>query len=127
MEPVTLIITALAAGASAGVFDGMQDSAQTAAKAVYARLHALATRRVTGRHDGERALQQHAIAPQKWSELLAAELKEANAAGDTELVSAAQEFMTLLNEAGVKAGRYNVAISGSRNVQVGDGNTQVNF
>jgi RIP homotypic interaction motif len=34
--------------------------------------------------------------------------------------------MDLFDEAGAKAGKYNVTIKNSRGVQVGDGNIQVN-
>ena len=38
MEPITLIVTALAAGASAGAFDALKDSAKQTATTAYAKL-----------------------------------------------------------------------------------------
>ena len=48
MDPITLIVTALAAGASAGVIDALKDNAKDAAKAAYAKLRGLVRTRVAG-------------------------------------------------------------------------------
>lgn len=125
MEPITLIVTALAAGASSGAIDTLKDSSKDAAKAACAKLRALARRRLVGRPDGERALEQHITAPQKWEGLLTAELTEAGAANDADLVDAAKALMDIVDQAGAKSGNYNVTIKGSRNVLVGDGNIQI--
>ena len=124
MEPVTLIVTALAAGAGAGALDALKDDVKEMAKAAYARLRGLATKRLSGRPHGELALAEHETAPGKWEALLAAELTEAGAARDDELVAAAKALMELVGPAG--AGKYNVTIKDSKGFQVGDGNVQVN-
>jgi RIP homotypic interaction motif len=126
MEPVTLIMTALAAGASAGTLDALKDSMKEKVKAAYAKLHSLANKRVSGRPHGELALAEYESAPQKWEGLLTAELTEAGAAHDDDLVAAAKAFMKLVDQSGAKSGKYNVTIEGSKGVQVGDGNFQVN-
>src|SRR5258708_697534 len=87
MEPVTLILAALAAGASAGVLDALKDDVKEKARAAYARLHALVRKRVAGRPHGELALAEYESAPQKWEGLLTAELTEAGAAQDDALVA----------------------------------------
>jgi len=125
-DPITLIVTALAAGASAGAVDGLKDDVKDAAKAAYAKLRGLARKRVAGRPDGELALERYETAPQKWEPVLTGELTEAGAAGDTDLVAAARALMELVDRAGARVGRYNVTIRGSKGVQVGDGNIQVN-
>jgi hypothetical protein len=53
MEPVTLISTALAAGASAGAPDALKDDVKEKVKAAYAKLHGLVKKRVTGRPHGD--------------------------------------------------------------------------
>ena len=126
MEPVALILTALAAGASAGALDSLKDAMKDKIKATYARLHGLARQRVAGRPHGELALAEYESAPQKWEGLLTAELTEAGAECDTELIAAAKALMELVDESGAKSGKYNVTIRGSKGVQVGDGNVQVN-
>jgi hypothetical protein len=126
MDPVTLIVTALAAGASAGTLEALKDEVRDAAKRAYAKLRGLAQRRVAGRPDGVLALERHESAPQKWESVLAGELTEAGAASDADLVAAAIALMELVDGAGARAGKYNVTIKGSKGVQVGDGNIQVN-
>ena len=126
MEPVTLILTALAAGASAGALDSLKDDVKEKASAAYTRLRDLAARRVSGRPHGELALAEYGAAPQKWESLLSAELTEAGAHRDEALVAAARAFMELEDQAGAAASKYAVTITDSQGVQVGDGNIQVN-
>ena len=126
MEPVTLILAALAAGASAGALDALKDDAKEKVKAAYAKLHSLVKRRVSGQPHAELALAEYESAPQKWEGLLAAELTEAGAAQDDDLVAAAKALMELVDQAGAKSGKYNVTIKDSEGIQVGDGNFQVN-
>jgi hypothetical protein len=126
MEPVTLILTALAAGASAGTLDALKDDMKEKVKAAYAKLHGLAKKRVSGRPHGELALAEYESAPQKWESLLTVELTEAGAAQDDDLVAAAKALMELVDQSGAKSGKYNVTIKDSKGVQVGDGNFQVN-
>jgi hypothetical protein len=126
MDPITLIVTALAAGATAGGLDTVKDATKAAIQTAYAKLRGLAKKRIAGQPDGELALDRHEAAPQKWESLLTAELTEAGAAGDAELVAAARALMELLDGAGARVGKYNVTVANSRGVQVGDGNVQFN-
>jgi len=126
MEPVTLILTALAAGVTTGALDALKDDVKEKVKAAYARLRGLAEKRVCGRPHGELALAEYESAPQKWEGLLAAELTEAGAAHDDDLVAAAKALMELVDQPGARSGKYNVTITGSKGVQVGDSNVQVN-
>jgi hypothetical protein len=71
MDPVTLIVTALAAGASAGVIDALKDNAKDAAKAAYARLRGLVRKRVAGNPGAELALTEHEADPENWAAPLA--------------------------------------------------------
>jgi hypothetical protein len=126
MDPVTLIVAALATGASAGTIEAFKDDVRDAARRAYAKLRRLAKSRVAGRPDGELALERHESTPQRWESLLAGELTDAGAASDAELVAAAKALMELVDGAGARTGKYNVAIKDSDGVQVGDGNIQVN-
>jgi hypothetical protein len=123
MDPVTLIVAALAAGAASA----LQDGAKSAVKTAYARLRELAKKRFKDPANGEYLMDKHAAAPQLWQAPLEAELVEAGAAGDAGLVAAAQELMKLLDAKGSQAGKYAVTVQGSQGVQVGDGNTQTNY
>jgi uncharacterized protein YfaP (DUF2135 family) len=126
MDPVTLIVTALAAGASAGTLEALKDDVKAAVKRAHANLRGLVKKRLAGRPDGELALERHDSAPQKWESVLAGELTEAGAADDADLVAAAKALMQLVDGTGARAGKYNITIEGSKGVQVGDGNVQVN-
>lgn len=123
MDPVTLIVTALAAGAGVG----MKDTASAAVQDAYAGLKALVRRRFAGRPDGELVLARHEEAPQAWEGPLAAGLNAANADRDGELVAAAQALMHLVDGEGFRAGKYNVDVRGAQGVQVGDHNVQRNL
>ena len=122
VNPVTLIVTALAAGAAEALKDGTAD----AVKSAYGRLKALVSRRFAGRPKAELVLAEHETAPQTWQAPLAAELSAAGADADADLVAAAQALMGLVDAAGSRSGKYAVTIESSQGVQVGDHNTQTN-
>jgi hypothetical protein len=122
MDPVTLIVTALAAGAALG----LKDTVSTAVKDAYGSLKTLVIRRLAGRRDAELVLARFEETPQAWEGPLIAELTAADAADDAGLVAAAQALMSLVDEVGWRTGKYNVKVQGSQGVQVGDHNTQHN-
>jgi hypothetical protein len=124
MDPVKLIVTALAAGAGLG----LKDAASSAVKDAYESLKALAGKRLAGRRDGGLVLARYAQAPETWEGVLAAELAAAGAGDDddTDLVAAAQALMRLVDAPGWRAGKYVVDVRDSQGVQVGDQNTQHN-
>jgi len=122
MDPITLIVTALVAGAAAG----MTDTASSAVKDAYAGLKALVGKRLAGRPDAELVLARHAEAPTTWEGPLAAELSAAGADTDPGLVQAARALMRLADESGYRTGKYSVDVRGAQGVQVGDQNVQHN-
>jgi hypothetical protein len=122
VDPVSVIVTALAAGAGSG----LKDAASSAVTDAYQRLKALARRKVAARHDGALVLDRHEQDPQTWDRPLAGELAAAGAGQDAALVAAAQDLLGLVDAAGTEAGKYQVAVHGSQGVQVGDHNTQHN-
>ncbi len=122
MDPVTLIVTALAAGAALG----MRDAASSAVKDAYTELKALVRKRLGSRPDGELLLARHEQAPDTWRAPLMAELDQAGVGHDPSLVAAAEALMRLVDEAGARAGKYAVDVRGAQGVQIGDRNTQRN-
>ena len=126
MDPVTLIVTALAAGSSAGAISALQDDVKATVKAAYAYLRGLARKRVAGQPGAELVFAEHEADPETWAAPLAKKLTEAGAADDANLVEAARALMELVDAAGTAAGKYNVTIKDSQGVQVGDHNVQVN-
>jgi hypothetical protein len=122
MDPATLIVTALTAGAASA----LQEDSKDAAKAAYARLRDILKGRFSGRRVGELALAEHEAAPAMWEPQLRAELAATGAENDPDLVDAAQALLSLVDPAGARSGKYYVSIRGSQGVQVGDHNTQTN-
>ena len=123
MDPVTLIVTALAAGAASA----LRDETSAAVKDAYVRLKALVTRRFAGHAKAELVLAEYQAAPETWEKPLGAELFVAGAEGEADLVAAAQALMSLVDAAGSRAGKYVVTVRDSQGVLVGDHNTQTNI
>jgi hypothetical protein len=126
MDPITLIVAAIAAGASTGAVSALQDDVTEAVKSAYAKLRGLVKKRVAGNPAAELTLAEYEADPANWEAPLAVKLKQVGAGDDAELVTAAKALMELVDQAGARAGKYNVSIKDSKGVQVGDGNIQVN-
>lgn len=122
MEPVSLIVLALAAGAGAG----LRDTASQAVRDAYDGLKSLARRRLRGQRDGELALDRHETSPATWQAPLAEALTGAGAGQDAGLIAAAREVLRLVDPDGSRQGRYQVRVSGSQGVMIGDHNVQHN-
>ena len=122
MDPVTLIVTALAAGAASAY----QDDAKGAVKTALARLRGLVKKRFKDPANGEYVLEKHASAPEIWRPALQQELAESGAGNDAELVAAALELLRLLDVPGTRAGESAVIVRDSQGFQIGDHNIQVN-
>ena len=126
MEGVSLILTALATGATGGALDALKDDVKDKAKTVYAKLHDLVRRRFRGNASAEIILSEHQADPEAYTAPLSKKLTEAGAGGDAELVATARALMELVDQAGARSGKYDVTIKDSKGIQVGDGNIQVN-
>lgn len=109
-----------------GAAAALQDGVSAAVKDAYAQVAALVKKRFAGHPDRELVLARHEQTPQVWDKPLAEELTAAGAAGDQDLVAAAQALMQLADAGGTAAGKYQVVVHGSQGVQVGDHNTQHN-
>lgn len=126
MDPITLIVTALAAGASAGAIEALQDDVKEKAIAAYGKLRDLVTRRFRGNAAAEVVLAEYEADPQTYAAPLTKKLTEAGAADDADLRAAARALMDLVDQAGARAGKYNVTITNAQGVQIGDNSIQVN-
>lgn len=123
MEPITLIVTALAAGATLG----FKETASSAIKDAYAGLKALAKQRLgSGRPGAELVLAKHEKAPEAYRTSLISKLAEAGADRDVDLVAAAQALINMVDAAGAEAGKYKVDVRGAQGAQIGDHNRQDN-
>ncbi len=120
MDPVTLILTALATGAAAS----LQETATQAVKDAYAGLKALVSKCFQGNPKAEVALQAHAEDPQTWQKPMEQAIKDTGADKNEELLKMAKDLMALLDESQAKGAKYNVQFSGDvKGVSQGDHNT----
>jgi hypothetical protein len=122
MDPITLIVTALAAGAALGT----QDTVSAIVKDAYAGLKALVKKRLGGGPAAELVLARHEQAPETWQAPLMAELAETGADGDRDLIAAAQALLDLVSQVEGRTGKYTVDTRGAQGVQIGDHNRQDN-
>ena len=121
MEPVTLITSALAAGAGAAA----QDVASAAVVDTYGSLRDAVRRLFRGRREAEEALEQHEGDPEAWQAVLAAALAQAGAGQDERALAAARDLLRLLGrEPG--GGDRPIDVRHAKGVIVGDGNVQHN-
>jgi hypothetical protein len=122
MDPVSLIVSALASGAA----QGTADSASDMAKAAYRRLLCLITDRFAGDKRAELVLAEHANDPATWQAPMASALADSGAATDQLITEAARQLLELLGKTDAGRGKYRVDLSGAYGVQVGDRNYQHN-
>ena len=128
MEPITLILAALAAGATAGVLEGLKGEVKEKAKAGYRKLHDLVSARfrAAGTANGEAVLAEYEADPESFEKGLGRKLAEADAGQDETLLAAAKALLELVDQQGARSGKYNVTVTDSKGVQVGDYGTQTN-
>jgi hypothetical protein len=122
VDPVTLVLNALASGSAPGVAENADDKVKSA----YDRLAQLVAGKFAGDQTAEMALKEHAVDPQTWQAPLGKALSTSGAAADTTVLAVAQQLMALLDAAGTAQGKYRIDLLGGKGVQVGDGNQQFN-
>lgn len=127
MEPLSMVATALLAGAAAG----LSDTAAQAIKDAYASLKALITRKFSSAHNGEELTSAIRLAEKKpddksRQDVLKDELASAGAANDTEVIKTADALMQLVKaHAPSIATQYNVSVVGSGAAAAGQDATAV--
>jgi hypothetical protein len=114
MDPISLILAALVAGAAAGA----KDTASSAIKDAYQGLKAVIRRRWGDNPAAEAELQNLENTPAADHSALAAQLEALGAGGDEELLLAAQKVFQ-------QAGKYNIVMPGAKGVAVGDHQTTI--
>lgn len=127
MEPVSMIVTALIAGAAAGG----QETVTQGIKDAYAGLRKALSRRFSERPPGRTALAEVERVASKsgtsseggpWRTVLEGEIVQAGAQDDRDVLTAAARLIELLDASGMTR----VDLRGAQGVQVGDHNTQTN-
>ena len=119
MYPVSVVLTALAAGAAAA-----KDTASQAVKDTYAGLKALVKKRFAGRSQAEIALAKYEKDEHTWQMPLQKSLVETEADQDVAIVRQAQQVLKLVNSQQASQGKYHVQIGEGKGIVIGD-NAQV--
>lgn len=122
MDPVTLIVGALAAGA----VKGAGATATAAVKDAYAALKTALATRFTERQMPVAILDEHEEDPETYEKPLAKKIRQSYAADDPRIVELAQALMRLMDDQGTLGGKYTVDVRGAHGVQIGDHSTQHN-
>jgi hypothetical protein len=119
MDPITLIVTALAAGATAGA----TSTAEQVVKDAYAGLKALILRRFGGKGDVKAAVEHLEGKPESTGrkDMLKEELAQAGAGQDDALLEAARKLLALAQPA-LSADHGSAVATGRSVANVGDGN-----
>ena len=131
MEPISLVVGALVAGASAA----LKDTASQAVKDAYQGLRTLVVHYwMKGTEGTDTAKEAEAKVlldnleedPNTYQVPLEKKLTKVMPQVDRDLVEKAQQVYQLLDEAGFSAGKYKVSMGNAQGVQIGDFNTQTN-
>ncbi|MFJ4653401.1 hypothetical protein ACIP5Y_19230 [Nocardia sp. NPDC088792] len=116
MDPVTMIVTALAAGAAKGA----GESASTAVTDAYRALKAGLARVFGGNAPAELVLAQHGTDPDAWQGPLTKLVTETGADRDEQILTAARKLLELSDSSGSRAGTYVVNAGGANIANIGD-------
>lgn len=122
MDPVTLILAALAAGAS----KGLTDAAATAIGDTYQQLKAAIKSRFAGDPKAENTLEDYLDDPDTYQKPMTKQVTNAELDTDDQILQLAKTVLENADPAGTKIGKYNIDMRHVRNAQTGDHNTQHN-
>lgn len=123
MDPITLILSALAAGATAAA----KDTAGEVVKDAYQALKALVQRHFSGKSEAEMALANYEQKPEVWKEPVKDALTQTGAGKDDAIIKAAQALMAKVDPQGAARGKFNINISGTAQGMVIGDSAQVNM
>jgi hypothetical protein len=118
MDPVSMVLTALGAGATAAA----QDTASQVVKDAYASLKALVKKRFDQKPQAEIALAEYERDPDTWEKPLQKSLVETGAGQDEAIVRQAQQVLKLINPQQTSQGKYNLQIGKGKGIVIGDNN-----
>ncbi|MFY1634959.1 hypothetical protein ACN27F_17080 [Solwaraspora sp. WMMB335] len=122
MDPVTLVLSALAAGA----LTGTGEAAAAAVRDSYLALKTAVLARFSDKPAAQLVLQEHEADPETYEKPLAKQLREAGADSDPQIAELASALLAMLAEQGSLPGKYQVTLDNAQGVVVGDGATQNN-
>jgi len=116
MDPVSLVLAALATGVTAAA----QDTASQAVKDAYAGLKALVKKHFEKKPQAEMALAEYEKDKDTWEKPLQKSLVETGADQDEAIVRQAQQVLKLVNPQQASQSKYNVQIGDGKGIVIGD-------
>jgi hypothetical protein len=116
MDPLSVLLAALGAGATAAT----KDTASQAVKDAYAGLKALVKKRFANKPQAEIALIEYEKDKDTWNKPLQKSLVEAGADQDEAIIHQAQQVLKLLHPQQASQGKYNVQIGEGKGIVIGD-------
>lgn len=116
MDPVSVLLAALAAGATAAT----KDTASQAVKDAYTGLKMLIQKRFADKPKAEMALAEYEKDTDTWEKPLQQSLVEAGVDQDAVIVRQAQQVLQQINPQQASQGKYNVQIGTSNGPVIGD-------
>src|SRR5260221_5729544 len=120
MDPVSVVLAALAAGATAAA----KDAASQAVEDAYTGLKALVKKRFEKKPQAEMVLAEYEKDTNTWEKPLQKSLVETGADQDEAIIRQAQQVLKLVNPQQASQGKYNVQIGEGQGIVIGD-NAQV--
>ena len=124
MDPISLILEALTAGAVAA----LKDTAGEAIKDGYVALKS-AIKKAWGASDNtaDVLIKEYVDDPEVSQKLMEKKFKDQGFDRNDDILALADALLKQVDPEGHTAGKYRVTITNSKNVQVGDRNTQTNI
>src|SRR6266566_1086791 len=116
MDPMSLLLAALTAGATATA----QDTASQAIRDGYAGLKALILKRFAGKQTAETALTEYEKDEKTWKKPLQKALTEVGADRDEAVLQQAQLVLKQVNPEQGSQGKYNINIGEAKGNALGD-------
>lgn len=116
MDPVSLVLAALATGAVAAA----KDTASQAVKDAYEGLKTLVLKRFEEKPQAEMALEEYEKDEDTWKKPLQKALVEVGADRDEAIVRESQQVLKLVNPQQAAQGKFNVQIGEGKGVTIGD-------
>jgi len=116
MDPVTLIVTALGAGA----LKGTGEAAAAVVRDAYVALRSLVSSRLAGTPSADLVLVKHETDPETFEKPLVKLVRDAGLARDQAVIAAATQLLDLLDASGSRAGKYTVDVRSSHGTVIGD-------
>ena len=114
MDPLSLILAAITAGASASA----KDTASAAIKDTYQGFKALIQRKFGGKPNAQAALVEYEEDPETYEKPLKKALLETHVDTEQDVIEAAQHVMTLIQPQQAAMGKYNIQNTGTVQGQI---------